>query len=282
MIFLNGFSLPTGGLIDNYEYPTAYPFGVFEHMDFDFIKFNKVTVFYGGNGSGKSTVLRLIADKCGLNHNTVIDQTEHYKVFLNLCNISYDDEAGSDMPPIGSKIITSEDIMDHILQLRVLNSNIGKMRDVNEAEYWSKKYEVNTLNSLEEFAEFKKRNRIKRMSKTKYVNETGGVRKREHSNGENVMLYFENEFEYGKVYLLDEPEVSLSPKYQVELAEKIKEMSRYYDCQFIIATHSPFILGIEDAVIFNMDEYPVDICRLEELESIRLYYDFFKKLDGRL
>ncbi len=247
MIFLSGFSLPTGGMIDNYA----------------------------------STLLRLIADKCSLDHKTLVDQSEHYKKFLSLCDFSLDDETDINSLPKGSKIITSEDIMDNILQLRVLNSDIGSKRDSIELEYREKKYEPNKLNSMEDFDEFKRRNRIKKMSKTRFIDESGGVRKREHSNGENVMMYFENEFESGKVYLLDEPEVSLSPKFQVALADKIRDMSRFFDCQFIIATHSPFILGIEDAVIYNIDEYPVETCRLEELESIRIYYDFFKKMDGR-
>lgn len=282
MIYLSGFSMPSGGVIDNYSYPTAYPFGIFELMDLTYIKMNPVTIFYGGNGSGKSTLLRIIADKCGLKHRTIVDKTEHYKVFLKLCEPSYDEEYGKNIVPANSKIITSEDIMDNILQLRILNKDIGNIRDNVEQEYSEKKYEPNRLESLSEFDEFKKRNRMKRLSKTKYLNETGGIRKREHSNGENVMQYFENELEPDKVYLLDEPEVSLSPAYQIKLSEKIIQMSRYLGCQFIIATHSPFILGIKNAIIYDMDEYPVCNKQIEELESIRLYYKFFKQFNGKI
>lgn len=282
MIYLSGFSMPCGGVIDAYPYPTAYPFGIFELMDLTYIKMSTVTILYGGNGSGKSTLLRMIADKCGMNHQTVIDKTEHYINFLKLCEPSYDEEYGKKILPKDSKIITSEDIMDNILQLRVLNQDIGNMRVSAELDYFEKKYEPNCLTTLAEFDEFKKRNRMKRLSKSKYLNETGGIRKREHSNGENVMRYFENELEPDKVYLLDEPEVSLSPAFQIELAEKITQLSRYLGCQFIIATHSPFILGIQNAIIYDMDEYPVCEKKVEELESIRLYYKFFKQFDGRI
>ena len=74
-----------------------------------------------------------------------------------------------------------------------------------------------------------------------------------YSNGETTLQILEENIEPDKLYLLDEPEVSLSPKNQVELAKKINEMSRYLGIQFIISTHSPFMLGILDAKIYNLD-----------------------------
>lgn len=55
------------------------------------------------------------------------------------------------------------------------------------------------------------------------------------------------------LYLLDEPEVSLSPENQLLLAEKINQMTRFWGCQFIISTHSPFMLGTLRAKIYNLD-----------------------------
>ena len=51
----------------------------------------------------------------------------------------------------------------------------------------------------------------------------------------------------GKLYLLDEPENSLSPKFQIELIQLINELTRFFKCQFIIVTHSPFLLSIPEA-----------------------------------
>ena len=67
------------------------------------------------------------------------------------------------------------------------------------------------------------------------------------------------------LYLLDEPEVSLSPANQVVLAEEINKMARLLECQFIIATHSPFMLGTLNAKIYNLDakEYDVAKCLLK-------------------
>ena len=79
------------------------------------------------------------------------------------------------------------------------------------------------------------------------------------------------------LYLLDEPEVSLSPANQVLLAKEINKLARLLSCQFIIATHSPFMLGTLDAKIYNIDKEDYSICKWYELENVRYFYDFFKK-----
>ena len=68
-----------------------------------------------------------------------------------------------------------------------------------------------------------------------------------YSNGETTIQYFEEYLQPDALYLLDEPEVSLSPANQVALAEEINKMARLLECQFIIATHSPFMLGTLNA-----------------------------------
>ena len=82
------------------------------------------------------------------------------------------------------------------------------------------------------------------------------------------------------LYLLDEPEVSLSPENQVKIAQQIDEMARYLKCQFIIATHSPFMLGTLDARIYNLDSKDYEIEEWSRLENVRYFYDFFKSHEG--
>ena len=79
------------------------------------------------------------------------------------------------------------------------------------------------------------------------------------------------------LYLLDEPEVSLSPANQVLLAEEINRLSRFLGCQFIIATHSPFMLGTLDAKIYDLDSDDYKVSRWSELENVRYFYEFFRK-----
>lgn len=54
-------------------------------------------------------------------------------------------------------------------------------------------------------------------------------------------------------------------------------MARLLQCQFIIATHSPFMLGTLNAKIYNLDKKEYDIAKWNKLENVRYFYDFFKK-----
>lgn len=66
---------------------------------------------------------------------------------------------------------------------------------------------------------------------------------REFSNGQTALEFFDKELKEDSLYLLDE-ENSLSPKFQIGLIQLISELSRFFKCQFIRATHSPFLLSI--------------------------------------
>ena len=79
------------------------------------------------------------------------------------------------------------------------------------------------------------------------------------------------------LYLLDEPENSLSPARQQELVQFLEDSARFFGCQFIIATHSPFLLSMKGAKIYDLDANPVQERRWTELPNVRAYYDFFKK-----
>ena len=103
---------------------------------------------------------------------------------------------------------------------------------------------------------------------------------KEYSNGESAFIYFTEKIKENGLYLLDEPENSLSPKRQIELTKFIEDSARFFGCQFIISTHSPFILAMHGAKIYDLDENPVDIKKWTELENMRTYYEFFKKYES--
>ena len=100
---------------------------------------------------------------------------------------------------------------------------------------------------------------------------------REHSNGESAFLYFSEKIQENGLYLLDEPENSLSPERQQELVKFLEDSARFFGCQFVIATHSPFLLSMRGAKIYDLDEEVVDVKRWTKLSNVRAYYDFFKK-----
>ena len=63
----------------------------------------------------------------------------------------------------------------------------------------------------------------------------------------------------------------------MELAQFLQESARFYNCQFVLATHSPFLLAMPGARVYDLDSAPVQPRRWTELENVRAYYDFFKE-----
>ena len=61
------------------------------------------------------------------------------------------------------------------------------------------------------------------------------------SHGESFRSLMMNRFRVNGIYLLDEPEVALSPTTQMSMLCILKELEKL-DSQFIIVTHSPILL----------------------------------------
>ena len=69
----------------------------------------------------------------------------------------------------------------------------------------------------------------------------------------------------------------MSAENQLKLKQFIKESSRFYNCQFIIATHSPFLLALNEAKIYDLDSIPVSVKKWTEPENVKIYNRFFKE-----
>ena len=207
-----------------------HPYNIFRGKEPDVFVFENITVLYGNNGAGKSTILNLIAHKLNLKGKErvnvpVVGVVPYFEEFAENCTYTLGmNELGMTykMLPSGSRYIKSEEILYEIRKLQQdavlqesVESNLARERGLKNAKY-----------------------------------------------------------------LLDEPEVSLSPQNQVELAKKINEMARLLGVQFIIATHSPFMLGILNAKIYNLDTDDYKIQKWSELENVRYFYDFFKSKEN--
>ncbi|WP_330588625.1 MULTISPECIES: AAA family ATPase [Eisenbergiella] len=179
--------------------------------------------------------------------------------------------------PVESRIITSDDVFDFILNMRAINDGIDEKREELFEEYLDAKYSDFRMKSLEDYDRLKKVNMARRKTQSRYVRNNLMDNAREHSNGESAFLYFSEKIKEDGLYLLDEPENSLSPERQQELVRFIEDSARFFGCQFVIATHSPFLLAVRNARIYDMDEEPVDVKRWTQLPNVRAYYDFFKK-----
>lgn len=95
------------------------------------------------------------------------------------------------------------------------------------------------------------------------------------SHGESFMDLIERQFVPDSLYLLDEPESALSPQNQLKLLCIIDELVKE-GTQFIIATHSPIILGYRDAKIVNLDD-GMRYIDYEHTNIYRLYHKFINE-----
>ena len=104
-----------------------------------------------------------------------------------------------------------------------------------------------------------------------YSRGPGGMPQHYHekSHGESFLSMFENSFHPGGLYLLDEPEAALSPQRQLTLLMYLVRLSGQ-GAQFIIATHSPILLGTPGAQILCFDGGEIRPCAYEETESYRI------------
>lgn len=91
----------------------------------------------------------------------------------------------------------------------------------------------------------------------------------EKSHGESFLALAQGSFRPNGLYLLDEPEAALSPQRQLTLLIEICNLAKQ-GAQFIIASHSPILLGIPDAQILSFDEGVIHECDYEDTESYQV------------
>lgn len=257
-------------------YDSFYPFQILSRHSFERIDFEQITILYGGNGSGKSTALNVIAEKIGGQRDSIYNKSNFYNDYVDMCTMDSYKEI-----PKNSRIITSDDVFDYILNIRNLNAGIDQKREEIFEEYLDLKHSQFQMKSLDDYEQIKRINAARRKTQSRFVRSELMDNVRGFSNGENAFQYFTEKIEDNGLYLLDEPENSLSPKLQMDLMKFIEDAARFFGCQFIISTHSPFILSLHGAKIYDLDENPVQVKKWTELENVRMYYEFFKKYDGK-
>ncbi len=279
MTFLREFYLPNAEMENNGFYNerrtcfnTVYPYCIFPKLQLEEITFETVTIFYGGNGTGKSTLLNVIAETLNLKRNAVFNKSSFFNDYIANCEAV----TSGKLPP-ESRIITSDDVFDYILDIRTLNNGIDSKREELFEEYTENKYSDFKFRTMSDLDKLKAVNKSRSTSQSKHVKSALMDNVREYSNGESAFKYFTEKINESALYLLKEPENSLAPKRQIELTKYIEDSARFFNCQFIISTHSPFLLSMKNAKIYNLDKIPVTTSDWNELENVRTYFQFFEK-----
>lgn len=268
-----------------------YPFGLFSERGDNYqglkLYFNTgVTILYGGNGSGKTTILNIIAEYIKAMRHSTFNKSGVFYDYLEHCYITVNKQYKT------AAIITSDDVFEYLQRRRHKFDVFNKERDRFNTELterriiYRKDAELGIGVSIDfddpdSIEAFHQRCNIMKHSNSKLITQKFGIDKKGQSNGETAMDFFTDQIIPGGLYLLDEPENSLSPKMQLALMNFISMMADEFNCQFIIASHSPFFIGMDNASVYNLDNDVIELCDWLQLENIQIYRDFFRRLDSR-
>lgn len=89
------------------------------------------------------------------------------------------------------------------------------------------------------------------------------------SHGESFLAVAQKHFRPDGLYILDEPEAALSVQRQLTLLLEIYRLAER-GAQFLIASHSPILLGFPDGEILSFDEGRIHSVDYEETESYQV------------
>lgn len=309
MIYLQNFIFPSNFSEDDYlnEYYSTYhtnlyPFRVLSGIGMFRLDFEPITILYGGNGSGKSTALNIISQKLQVERKSAYNSSDLMDGYVRLCSFETDMRwTGEEFSITGHRsgrydigdvscMITSDDIFKTLLQDRVSREQTlmksrmltDKAGAIKSGRWTNFKFTKHLdLESGENVKQYIDAVEIRKMSVSQYLKSKLGKEEPGMSNGENSFVYISELMQKEGLYLLDEPENSLSPEMQMKLSDLLLYMVRYNNSQIIIATHSPFLLSTPYAKIYNLDGAPACVSKFEELEAMQVYYEFFTSMKDK-
>lgn len=221
-----------------------YPFAIPAIRSLDRLDFTRtVTFFVGENGSGKSTLLEAIADQCGFN--------------------------------------TAGGGRQHMHEVDASESALGPYIRLS----WLPKVTLGFFLRAESFYHFASYlDRLAREDPSFGYEGFGGRSLHEQSHGEAFLSLFLHRFDgrARSLYLLDEPEAALSPARQLAFLRILHQYAGMGRAQFIIATHSPILLGYPEADIWSFDDGAIRRIAYEETEHYQITKGFLDRPDRYL
>ncbi len=239
----------------------GFPFNVPVIQVLDRLEFtHPVTFLVGENGSGKSTLLEAIA--CAANSIVVgSEDLGRDQTLASVRRLALHLRLAWAKRTRKGFFLRAEDFFGYARRVAGLQQEL-------EAD----------LSAIDD--EYQERSKLAAdLARSPYLGQLDGLQRRygsglDHaSHGESFLKLFQARFVPGGLYLLDEPEVPLSPLRQLALISLLKQMVDQ-QAQFIIATHSPILMAYPGANIWSFDSLPIRQVAWEELEHVNLTRSF--------
>jgi predicted ATPase len=244
-----------------HPWPDRFPFNVPVLATLEELEFNApVTFLVGENGSGKSTLLEALAVAVG--SITVGSEAARKDQTLEPMH-----QLARDLRLVWNKrtkkgfFMRSEDFFGFARRMDRTREDMQAYLEEVERDY-------------------KDRSQLaKDYARMPYLGEMGAMQQKygdgvdARSHGESYIKLFQSRFVPGGLYLLDEPEAPLSPRRQLAFLVMLHEMIEK-EAQFVIATHSPILMGFPGAVILDCNEGRITPVAYEELDHVLITRDF--------
>lgn len=259
MSFLKSFSI-------NAERKNPFPFNIpavrfARQIQLD----NKVTIFIGDNGCGKSTLLESIA----------------LQLNLPLIGGYIKEHPGFDAARLLQRYIEIE------WKRQTNKGFFFRAEDFSDFVNSSENERRKIADDLRELKGVVDDSIIKQMSESMNyplyrMRKDYGDNMQAFSHGEAYLKILETRIGDNGVYLLDEPEAALSPLKQLSLIFFIIEVLKNGNTQFIISTHSPMLMGIPGAMIYEIREDGMEKVSYKETDHYRITNRFLNNPDSYL
>ena len=226
---------------------------------------NPITIFVGDNGSGKSTLLKAIAYyNNSINVSSQDINSAYYEEVKKLSSkmkLSYDFKSRSGFFFSGEEFITYINNLKHMKQ--ELREDLKRI----DEEYKNKS----------KFAQGQAR--MAAAGQLYAMNQAYDGELKDKSHGEGFLEFFKKRMHKEGIYLLDEPETPLSAINQYQLVVMITDLVKS-GSQVIIATHSPIIMALKDAKIYNFTEASIEEIDYDDVESVNFTKHFLNNKEN--
>jgi predicted ATPase len=260
MSFLKSFTINT-----DKEHP--FPFNISAVRFARDVQLSKrVTIFIGDNGCGKSTLMETLALhlKLPLISGYIQPQAagfEAARILQSYIQIEWQRETHKGF------FFRAEDFSDFINSVENENRKIADdLRDLKGV------VDESIIDKMSESMNYN----LRRMRKDY------GENMQSFSHGEAYLKILQARIGDKGIYILDEPEAALSPLKQLSLIFFIAEVLKNGNTQFIISTHSPMLMGIPGALIYEIQEDSMKQVSYEETDHYRITKNFLNNPDSYL